>query len=133
MQLLPIGIPGELYIGGDCLAVGCLHMLVLVNAIVHRDYLINAPIRIFIFDNRIEIISPGHLPDNLTVEKIRAGNSNIRNPILVSYVAKGLLPYHGLGSGIKRAIDQWKKIDFTDDRDGCLFTVKIHRNIIEEH
>lgn len=102
----------------------------LVNAIVHRDYLINAPIRIFIFDNRIEIISSGHLPDNLTVEKIRAGNSNIRNPILVSYVAKGLLPYHGLGSGIKRAIDQWKKIDFIDDRDGCLFTVKIHRNII---
>nr|WP_296668924.1 RNA-binding domain-containing protein [Rhodoferax sp.] len=38
----------------------------------------------------------GHLPNNLTVEKIRTGNSNIRNPILVSYVAKGLLPYHGL-------------------------------------
>lgn len=34
--------------------------------------------------------------------KIRAGNSNTRNPILVSYVAKGLLPYHGLGSGIQR-------------------------------
>jgi len=81
----------------------------LVNALVHRDYLVNAPIRIFIFDNRIEIISPGHLPDNLTVEKIRTGNSNIRNPILVSYVAKGLLPYHGLGSGIKRALDQWPR------------------------
>ncbi len=66
----------------------------LVNALMHRDYLISAPIRLFIFDNRIEIVSPGHLPNNLTVEKIRAGNSNIRNPILVSYVAKGLLPYH---------------------------------------
>jgi len=82
----------------------------LVNALVHRDYLVNAPIRIFIFDNRIEIISPGHLPNNLTVEKIRAGNSNIRNPILVSYVAKGLLPYHGLGSGIKRALDQGPQV-----------------------
>jgi len=41
----------------------------LVNALVHRDYLINAPIRLFIFDNRIEIISPGHLPNNLTIEK----------------------------------------------------------------
>jgi ATP-dependent DNA helicase RecG len=69
----------------------------LVNALVHRDYLVSAPIRLFIFDNRIEIISPGHLPNNLTVEKILAGISNIRNPILVSYVAKGLLPYHGLG------------------------------------
>ncbi len=57
----------------------------LVNALVHRDYLVSAPIRLFIFDNRIEIVSPGHLSNNLTVGKIRVGNSNIRNPILVSY------------------------------------------------
>ena len=99
----------------------------LVNALVHRDYLVSAPVRLFIFDNRIEIISPGHLPNNLTVEKIRTGNSNIRNPILVSYVAKGLLPYHGLGSGIKRALAEWQQIDFADDRDGCLFTATVHR------
>lgn len=104
----------------------------LVNALVHRDYLVSAPIRLFIFDNRIEIISPGHLPNNLTVEKIRAGNSNIRNPILVSYVAKGLLPYHGLGSGIKRALEKWPSIDFSDDHDGCLFTATVHRMPVEE-
>lgn len=104
----------------------------LVNALVHRDYLVNAPIRLFVFDNRIEIISPGHLPNNLTVEKIRAGNSNIRNPILVSYVAKGLLPYHGLGSGIKRALNDWSKIDFTDDHEGCLFTATVHRTPVEK-
>jgi ATP-dependent DNA helicase RecG len=104
----------------------------LVNALVHRDYLVSAPVRLFIFDNRIEIVSPGHLPNNLTVEKIRKGNSNIRNPILVSYVAKGLLPYHGLGSGIKRALAEWPEIDFSDDRDGCLFTVTIHRKPVEE-
>ncbi len=104
----------------------------LVNALVHRDYLVSAPIRLFIFDNRIEIISPGHLPNSLTVEKIRTGNSNIRNPILVSYVAKGLLPYHGLGSGIKRALEQWPQIDFTDDRDGCLFTATVHRKPVDE-
>jgi ATP-dependent DNA helicase RecG len=104
----------------------------LVNALVHRDYLVSAPIRLFIFDNRIEIISPGHLPNNLTVEKILAGNSNIRNPILVSYVAKGLLPYHGLGSGIKRALDAWSQINFADDRDGCLFTATVYRKPVEE-
>lgn len=104
----------------------------LVNALVHRDYLVSAPIRLFVFDNRIEIISPGHLPNNLTVEKIRAGNSNIRNPILVSYVAKGLLPYHGLGSGIKRALEKWPAIDFTDDHDGCLFTATVHRKPADE-
>ena len=99
----------------------------LVNALVHRDYLVSAPIRLFIYDNRIEIISPGHLPNNLTVEKIRSGNSNIRNPILVSYVAKGLMPYHGLGSGITRALKAWPQIDFTNDIDGCLFKATVHR------
>lgn len=99
----------------------------LVNALIHRDYLVNATIRLFIFDNRIEIISPGHLPNNLTVEKIRSGISNIRNPILVSYVAKGLLPYKGLGSGIKRARENWPDIRFIDDREGCMFIATIHR------
>ena len=54
--------------------------------------------------------------------------TEIRNPILVSYVAKGLLPYHGLGSGIKRALSSWPDIEFSDDRDGCLFTATVHRN-----
>lgn len=99
-----------------------------VNALVHRDYFVSAPIRILIFGNRIEIISPGHLPNNLTVEKIRAGNSNIRNPTLVSYVATGLLPYHGLGSGIKRALSSWPDIKFLDDRDGCSFTATVRRH-----
>ena len=57
----------------------------MVNALIHRDYLVSAPVRLFVYDNRIEIISPGHLPDNLTMEKIRTGIANIRNPILVSY------------------------------------------------
>ncbi len=70
--------------------------------------------------------------NNLTVQKIRAGNSNIRNPILVSYVAKGLLPYHGLGSGIKRALEKWPTIDFADDHDGCLLIATVHRKPMEE-
>jgi ATP-dependent DNA helicase RecG len=101
----------------------------LVNALVHRDYLVSAPIRMFIFDDRIELVSPGHLPDNLTVAKVLAGNSNIRNPILVSHVTKGLLPYRGLGSGIKRALEEWPEIAFADDREGCLFTATIRRRI----
>jgi len=96
-----------------------------------RGYLVSASIRLFIFDNRIETISPGHLPNNLTIERIQAGISNIRNPILVSYVAKGMLPYRGLGSGIKRALADWPSISFTDDQEGCLFTATVHRQIEE--
>lgn len=101
----------------------------LVNALVHRDYMVSAAIRLLIYDNRIEIISPGHLPNNLTVEKIQVGNSNIRNPILMSFAAKKILPYHGLGSGIKRALDRWPHIDFRDDRDACLFTATVWRKV----
>ena len=56
----------------------------LVNALIHRDYFIEAPVRLFVFEDRVEIINPGHLPDHLTVEKIRSGNSVLRNPILAS-------------------------------------------------
>jgi len=65
------------------------------------------------------------------VEKIRSGISNIRNPILVSYAAKGLLPYKGLGSGIKRALEDWPDISFTDDREGSMFVATVYRKEIE--
>ena len=99
----------------------------LVNALIHRDYLIDAKIRIFIYDDRIEIISPGHLPNNLTTEKIKSGNVVLRNPILASYVAKGILPYHGLGTGIRRSLDACPDIVLDDDREGDHFTVVIPR------
>ncbi len=98
----------------------------IANALIHRDYFISAPIRIFVFLNRIEIISPGHLPNNLTIENIKAGNSNIRNPILASFATK-LLPYRGLGNGIRRALKSYPKIEFIDDRDNNLFKVMIER------
>lgn len=79
------------------------------------------PLSEFSFMITIEIISSGNLPNNLTVEKIRRGNFIIRNPILVSFIAKGLLPYHGLGSGVKRAFETWPDIDLTDDREGCKY------------
>ena len=99
----------------------------LVNALIHRDYFITAPIRLFVFDDRIEIISPGTLPNHLTVDKIRTGNSVQRNPILASFVAKGLLPYRGLGTGVRRALQDWPRIQFIDDRDNYLFTSLIER------
>ncbi len=96
----------------------------ITNALIHRDYFVSAPIRIFVFTDRVEIISPGCLPNNLTIENIKMGNSNIRNPILASYATK-LLPYRGIGSGIIRALHEHPEIDFEDDADGNRFIVKI--------
>jgi len=98
----------------------------IANALIHRDYFIMAPVRVFVFADRVEIISPGHLPNNLTVENIKAGNSNTRNPVLASF-ANQLLPYRGFGSGILRALEIYPHIDFVDDRDGNIFKVTLWR------
>ncbi len=101
----------------------------IVNALTHRDYFVNAAIRVFMFDDRIEIISPGALPNNLTVEKIRAGNSKIRNSVIATFSSKGLLPYRGLGTGVRRALKAHPHIDFTNDLERCQFTATVKRPV----
>lgn len=96
------------------------------NALIHRDYFVTAPVRVFVFRNRIEIISPGNLPNNLTINNIKSGNSNIRNPLLASFATK-ILPYRGLGNGIRRAIKAYPDIDFIDDRENSMFKVIIKK------
>lgn len=98
----------------------------LVNALVHRDYFINAPIRLLVFADRVEILSPGHLPDHLDTRRIRYGLSNLRNPALASHAFQ-LLPYSGLGSGIPRAVHLWPDTGFVDDRLGNQFKAVVRR------
>jgi ATP-dependent DNA helicase RecG len=96
------------------------------NALIHRNYFVSAPVRLLVLANRVEIISPGHLPNNLTIANIKAGNSNLRNPILASFAAK-ILPFRGLGSGILRTLKAYPDVDFIDDRENNLFKVIVHR------
>jgi predicted HTH transcriptional regulator len=99
---------------------------ILINALVHRDYLKNSPIRIMIFDNRVEITSPGKLPNNLTVEEAIFGNPIIRNPQLVKF-ASHTLPFSGLGTGLARAINEQPDMKLINDVSGEQFIVKIPR------
>ncbi|MEZ4711162.1 MAG: putative DNA binding domain-containing protein [Caldilineaceae bacterium] len=56
----------------------------LVNACVHRNYTIyGSNIRVFLFDDRLEVISPGRLPNTVTIEKLPVGASFARNPVLM--------------------------------------------------
>lgn len=102
-----------------------------VNALVHRDYFIDAPIRFFVFDNRIEIISPGILPNNLTEQNAKSGVSVQRNPAISSFATKTKppvgLPYRGIGTGISRAYREYDDIDLKNDRENNQFIVTIHR------
>lgn len=98
-----------------------------VNALVHRSLNWNSPIRIFIFDNRVEIHSPGTLPNGLQVEDIVNGTSMPRNSYLFSN-AIYLLPYTGAGSGIQRALEEGVQVEFKNDERVHEFLIVIKRN-----
>lgn len=104
---------------------------ILMNALVHRDYFIQDSIKIFVFQNRVEIHSPGRLPNSLTEEQVRRGICKKRNAILDS-LGRNVLEYRGAGSGILRALAAWPHIDFYNDTDAERFLVTIHRPSAEE-
>jgi ATP-dependent DNA helicase RecG len=75
-----------------------------VNAIAHRDYTISAPIRILIFTDKIEVHSPGRLPNTVTIESMKVGGAHVlRNPHIYNMLAKFKL-VTDLGSGVRRMI-----------------------------
>ncbi len=85
-----------------------------------------APVRIFIFDNRVEIHSPGALPNGLTIEDIKAGTSMPRNMFLFNN-AIYLLPYTGVGSGIIRALDEDINVTFMNNDKAQEFVITVWR------
>jgi ATP-dependent DNA helicase RecG len=75
----------------------------LVNALMHRDYTIHGPIRLLVFQDRVEVHSPGKPPNTVDVAMMRLGTHVPRNPILLSHFAK--LGYvTSLGTGVPRVI-----------------------------
>ena len=98
----------------------------LQNALVHLDLLKPAAIRLLVFDDRIEIINPGCLPGNQTIDDVKFGNSFIRNKTLAGFGVK-TMPYRGLGSGIPRVMAENCHVDFVDNKDGNQFTACIWR------
>ena len=97
-----------------------------VNSLVHRSLNMKAPVRIFIFDNRVEIHSPGALPNGLTIDDIKAGTSMPRNMFLFNN-AIYLLPYTGVGSGITRALDEDVNVTFMNNDKAQEFVITVWR------
>ena len=107
-------------------------MEAVANAIVHRDYFINAPIFINVFKNRLEIISPGILPNTVTEDNMRYGIHIERNPAILSFLERDKkFRYSGRGSGVPRTIRLCResdvKLDLVNDRDKQIFKVVFHR------
>lgn len=74
----------------------------LANAIIHRVWDINSHIRVSMFDDRVEIVSVGGLPNSVTVESYLSGDlSVLRNPILANIFHR-LNLIEKFGTGIRR-------------------------------
>ena len=117
--------PGELEVSMTSLSE------IVANAILHRSYVIEAPLRVFIFDNRIEIHSPGLLPEGVNLESIMHGASVPRNKLLFNH-GINLLPYTGAGSGITRALKFTPDIKFVNDETLNEFVVTVERKDIDD-
>ena len=85
----------------------------LLNAIVHRNYHIKAPIKIAIYENRVEIFSPGQFPGPLDPKNLKTGITYLRNPAICKilresgYVEK-------LGSGLITIFESYEKRNLED-------------------
>jgi predicted HTH transcriptional regulator len=100
----------------------------MANALVHRDYFIQSSVAIDIYADRVEISSPGVLPNTVTVENIKLGIHLERNPILLSLAAKDPdFGYTGRGSGVPRIVrlcrDQDVPVAFINDVERSAFRV----------
>ncbi len=117
--------PGELEVSMTSLSE------IVANGILHRSYVIEAPLRVFIFDNRIEIHSPGLLPEGVNLENILHGASVPRNKLLFNH-GINLLPYTGAGSVITRALKFTPDIKFVNDETLNEFVVTMEREGVND-
>jgi ATP-dependent DNA helicase RecG len=81
----------------------------LVNSLAHRDYTVTAPIRVFIYDDRVEIRTPGGLPNTVSIDAMKLGAAHVlRNPIIYTLLSRiGMVT--GIGSGVYRSIRLMKE------------------------
>ena len=76
-----------------------------MNALAHPS----GPVRLLVFDDRIEIRTPGQLPNTVSVEAMRLGGAHVlRNPTIYTLFARlGLVT--GIGSGVYRMIQMTRE------------------------
>jgi ATP-dependent DNA helicase RecG len=80
----------------------------LLNAVIHRNYHIEAPTKIAIYDNRIEIFSPGVFPGPLDTQNLKLGLTFIRNKVICKVFREaGLI--EKLGSGFITLFESYEK------------------------
>jgi ATP-dependent DNA helicase RecG len=102
-----------------------------VNALVHRDYLLTGTdIEVAVYSDRLEIISPGRLPNGITPARMRTGCRAARNQLIKDVMRDyGYLEH--MGMGVPRKIMRGMKAHNGTEpgliEDGERFTVRLDR------
>ncbi|NGX39803.1 MAG: hypothetical protein KR126chlam1_01136 [Chlamydiae bacterium] len=80
----------------------------LLNALIHRNYHIKAPVKVAIFDNRVEIFSPGHFPGPFDSRNLLSGITYLRNPAICKVMREAGYA-EKLGSGLIAIFDSYRE------------------------
>jgi len=85
----------------------------LLNALIHRDWTIPAEVEIALYADRLEIVSPGALPNTVTIEKMKAGVRVPRNPIIMR-IMQDCGYVEAMGMGVRQMIRRMKEYNDTE-------------------
>ena len=104
----------------------------IINAHCHRNLLDESCIQVAIYDNRLEVTSPGGLYNGLTYEEVMNGHSKIRNKAIANIFSQmGLV--EAWGSGIKRILNAAKEYGLPEPKFqefDNMFRVELFRNFL---
>ena len=105
----------------------------IANAVCHRSYLAPEKIQVALYDDRLEVTSPGMLSRDLTIEKMKSGRSKLRNKGIAA-VFSYLHLIEGWGSGIPKILEEAKEYGLREpeliDMDGA-FRINLYRRPFE--
>ncbi len=102
----------------------------LLNAIIHRDYQRNSDIKVAIYDDIVEIVSPGGFPNGLTLEEVMSGRSEIRNKIIANLFKElGFVETWGSGIGKIQKLCKENGIKFEINESGNFVSIVFFRPI----
>lgn len=106
----------------------------IVNAATHRNFLDRACVQVAVYDDRVEITSPGMLYGGLTIAQIKEGGSKIRNRCIAEIFSRMKI-IESWGTGIKRMISSCKEYGIREPElleIGDSFRVNLYRPSFEE-
>jgi len=102
----------------------------IVNAVTHRNYAMSASVQVAVYDDRVEVTSPGMLYGGITLKEVLSGASSIRNKAIATIFAQMHI-IDDWGTGIKKIIDGCRDYGIRDPEFielGTFFRVNIYRD-----